>query len=180
MRPSAETVISALYRNPGEPKSVLWHFLVNDLLSGHFIPARVRTQLLRDVVHFPISNTCVIGPKCFFRDNAIWVGRRSTINLGCVFDNRGGVVIGEDVGIGIGARFITSTHTFEVPERRAGAGSSLLIRVGRGAFLGSYCTLLAGVDVGEGAVIAAGSVVTGHCDSNALYAGIPARKVKGL
>jgi maltose O-acetyltransferase len=37
-----------------------------------------------------------------------------------------------------------------------------------------------GVVIGEGVVVAAGSIVTKNCDANSLYAGNPARKIKEL
>lgn len=36
------------------------------------------------------------------------------------------------------------------------------------------------VTIGDGVVIGTGSVVTKDCDSNCLYAGVPARKIKSL
>jgi maltose O-acetyltransferase len=40
--------------------------------------------------------------------------------------------------------------------------------------------LLPGVTVGDGCVIAAGSVVTGDCEPHGVYAGVPAKRVRDL
>jgi acetyltransferase-like isoleucine patch superfamily enzyme len=50
----------------------------------------------------------------------------------------------------------------------------------RGAFVGANVTLLAGVRVGAGAFVAAGSVVTRDVPEGSLVAGVPARLVRKL
>ena len=49
-----------------------------------------------------------------------------------------------------------------------------------GAWLGARCTILPGVTVGEGAIVAAGAVVHRDVAPNTLVAGVPARVVKEL
>lgn len=48
------------------------------------------------------------------------------------------------------------------------------VRVGRGAWLGFGCTLLAGSEVEENTLLAAGSLLSGRADSHCVYTGIPA------
>jgi UDP-2-acetamido-3-amino-2,3-dideoxy-glucuronate N-acetyltransferase len=50
-------------------------------------------------------------------------------------------------------------------------------RVCRGASLGSNCTVICGVTVGEGAIVGAGAVVTKDVPPHAIVAGVPARVV---
>lgn len=49
-----------------------------------------------------------------------------------------------------------------------------------GCWLGGNVTVLPGVTIGRGCVIAAGAVVTKSCDPNGLYAGVPARRIRDL
>ncbi|HIV63639.1 MAG TPA: sugar O-acetyltransferase, partial [Firmicutes bacterium] len=55
-----------------------------------------------------------------------------------------------------------------------------LIKTGRNVWIGSHATLLAGVTVGDNAVIAAGAVVTKDVPADTVVAGVPARAVKSL
>ena len=50
--------------------------------------------------------------------------------------------------------------------------------IGRDVWIGAYVIILAGVKVGDGAIIAAGSVVTKDIPPRAIYGGNPARKIK--
>jgi acetyltransferase-like isoleucine patch superfamily enzyme len=52
------------------------------------------------------------------------------------------------------------------------------IVVGDGAWLGHAVTVLQGVTIGEGSVIAAGAVVIDDIPANAIAAGVPARVVR--
>ncbi|WP_060664555.1 DapH/DapD/GlmU-related protein [Bacillus sp. CHD6a] len=76
--------------------------------------------------------------------------------------------------------FCTSTHEFGTCERRAGKPYGKPIKIGNGCWVGARVTILPGVTIGDGCIIAAGSVVTKDCESNSLYSGVPAKRVKGL
>ncbi len=76
--------------------------------------------------------------------------------------------------------FIGITHEIGSAQSRAGADVSYPIKVGNGCWIGARSTILPGVTVGDGCIIAAGSVVNKDCEPNSLYAGVPARKIKDL
>lgn len=54
------------------------------------------------------------------------------------------------------------------------------IIVGNNVFIGLGCTILPGTIIGDNVVIGAGSLVKGVIDSNSVYAGIPAKKLKNV
>jgi len=93
-----------------------------------------------------------------------------------------GVTIEDEVFIGHGVTFINDLF----PRATAGNGSlqteaDWAVRptiVKRGASIGSGATILAGVTIGEKAMVGAGSVVTRSVPANAVIAGNPARVLR--
>ncbi len=53
-------------------------------------------------------------------------------------------------------------------------------KVGNNVFIGANSSIMPGVTIGDNVVIAAGSVVARDCDSDSVYGGVPARKIKTL
>ena len=62
----------------------------------------------------------------------------------------------------------------------AGVEEYRKIQIGNGVWIGSNAVILPGVTIGDGVVIAAGSVVNRDCDANSFYAGTPAKYVRTL
>jgi acetyltransferase-like isoleucine patch superfamily enzyme len=54
------------------------------------------------------------------------------------------------------------------------------VRIGAHAWIGLGSIVMKGVTVGDGAVVAAGSVVTSDVPARAIVAGNPARQVRDL
>ena len=50
--------------------------------------------------------------------------------------------------------------------------------IGNNVWVGANCTILKGVSIGNGAIIAAGAVVTGDVPEYTIVAGVPARVIK--
>ena len=100
------------------------------------------------------------------------------INVGCRFQDQGGIYIGERALIGHNCVIATLNHNME-PARRA----NLLpapVRVGADAWLGSNVTVLPGVTIGEGGVVAAGAVVTRDVAPRTVVGGVPAKLIRNL
>ncbi|MFW8745450.1 hypothetical protein ACOI9R_35515, partial [Mesorhizobium japonicum] len=116
---TATRLLGQLFRDPGENRGMLWMLIVNGILAGHAVPARVRTVGYR-LAGLRLHTTALLRPGTVVRDRALTIGAHSTVNYGCVFDNRESVRIGDRVGVGIGVRFITSEHETTDPRRRAG------------------------------------------------------------
>jgi maltose O-acetyltransferase len=75
---------------------------------------------------------------------------------------------------------VTSTHRIGDGSERASAKCGGAIHVGDGCWLGCRVTVMPGVSIGEGCIIAAGSVVTADCEPHGLYAGVPATRKRTL
>jgi UDP-2-acetamido-3-amino-2,3-dideoxy-glucuronate N-acetyltransferase len=92
-----------------------------------------------------------------------------------------GATIEDEVFIGHGVMFINDRFpraTTESGELQQRADWKLeTTRVCRGASIGSHATILCGLTIGEGAMIAAGAVVTRDVPPHTVVAGVPAREV---
>lgn len=121
-----------------------------------------------------------ISPGVWFGSKNVSIGRQTFINYGCMFNTASAVIVGENCAIGMDVLFITGTHDLGEHQRRAGDHRSEEIRIGNGVWIGARTTILPGVSVGDGAVIAAGSVVVADCDADFLYGGVPASRIRAL
>ncbi len=96
------------------------------------------------------------------------------VNHGCYFMDGGTITIGKNVLIGPSCGFYTASHPMDYAARNTGLERALPIRIGDNCWFGGNVTVLQGVTIGSGCVIAAGSVVTHDLPDNCLAAGVPA------
>jgi acetyltransferase-like isoleucine patch superfamily enzyme len=92
----------------------------------------------------------------------------------------GGLVIGDGCIIGQYLSCHPENHIYDDPETeiRFQGTTRSGITIGRNCWLGSKVTVLDGVSIGDGCVIAAGSVVTRDMPENSIVAGVPAKVIK--
>ncbi|WP_430592735.1 acyltransferase [Humidisolicoccus flavus] len=108
----------------------------------------------------------------------VHIGERVFINRDCYI--RPNTTIGNDVNIGPFVRLITDTHDVGPQKKRAGKVRHDPIVIGDGTWIGASSTVLAGVTIGPGCIVAAGSVVTKDVAANSLVGGVPARFIRDL
>ena len=108
----------------------------------------------------------------------IHLGKNVFINSGCKFQDQGGIYIGDDVLIGHNVVLATLNHE-EDPEKR-GNLCPTPIRIGNKVWIGSNATILPGVRIGDGAIIAAGAVVIKDVSEKTVVGGVPAKILKKI
>lgn len=108
----------------------------------------------------------------------ITVGKNVFINSGCCFQDQGGITIGDNVLIGQQVVIATLNHDL-IPDKRANMLPAP-VKIGNDVWIGAHATILSGVTVGNGAVIAAGAVVTKDVPANAVVAGVPAKAIRQI
>lgn len=126
------------------------------------------------------GNVRVASSARFYVGGAFSIGENSWIGEDVlVTGGDAAIVIGRNCDIGPRVTIVSGSHRlWEMPDRAAGAGVSLPIRVGDGVWIGAGATILGGVRIGDCAMIAAGAVVTADVPANMMVAGIPARVVR--
>ncbi|WP_207511717.1 acyltransferase [Longitalea luteola] len=111
----------------------------------------------------------------FLNGRKVFLGDRNVINFGCLFDGRHYEIrIGNDVSIGPEASILTLGHD---PQSTSFADQGGTVIIGDHVWIAYRAIILPGVTIGEGAVIAAGAVVTKNVEPYSIVAGSPARKV---
>lgn len=137
-------------------------------------PASRRWQLLSAVGVVKAAVGVERGVR--FWNTAVSIGAGSYLNREATFEGRGQITVGTRVAIGPGVMILTSTHDIGPSEWRAGSGvpKYLPVSIGDGSWIGARATILPGVTIGRGCVIAAGSVVRKDCPDDTIWAGVPA------
>jgi len=108
------------------------------------------------------------------------IGDHCWFNVGCFFDLGATISVGQNVSFGHQVVVLTSSHVIGPSSRRASGLRCQPVAIGNGAWIGARCTILPGVRIGDGAIVAAGAVVHEDVPPDTLVAGVPARVVKQL
>ncbi len=108
----------------------------------------------------------------------IHLGKNVFINSSCHFQDQGGIYIGNNVLIGHCVTLATLNH-IQSPKDR-GSMIPRSIHIGDNVWIGSDSTILPGITIGDGAIVAAGSVVTKDVAPNTVVGGVPAKFIKNI
>ena len=106
----------------------------------------------------------------------ITLGDNVFINSGCCFQDQGGIYIGDNALIGHQVVIATLNHVADPPDR--GSMTAAPVHIGRDVWIGAHATILPGVTIGDGAIIAAGAVVNRDVPERAVAGGVPAKVIK--
>jgi acetyltransferase-like isoleucine patch superfamily enzyme len=106
----------------------------------------------------------------------IRVGSGFSVNTGALVDGRGGVEIGNDVLVGPYAVINSSDHSHKQLDLPMTSVDHVMtpVKIGNDVWIGAHVVVTGGVEIGSGAVIAAGAVVTRDVPPYAIAGGIPA------
>jgi acetyltransferase-like isoleucine patch superfamily enzyme len=121
------------------------------------------------------EGTSVLAGCRFLNGRKVFLGPRNVLNFDCLLDGRRySIRTGSDVSIGPEATILTLGHDPQSAEF-ADAGGDVVI--GDRVWIAYRATILPGVNIGEGAVVAAGATVTSDVEPYTIVAGAPARKI---
>jgi acetyltransferase-like isoleucine patch superfamily enzyme len=150
--------------------------VVAELNTGYHPPEEVRALLAR-LTGAAVDDSVAVFPPFYseFGKN-LRIGKNVFINIGCRFQDTGGITIGDGTLIGHGSTLTTLNHSID-PHRRADMTPAPIV-IGAKAWLGAGVTVVPGVTIGDGAIVGAGAVVTKDVPANAIVAGVPARLIR--
>lgn len=107
----------------------------------------------------------------------IKIGDFCSINPYTIIYGHGNTIIGNNVLIAGSCMLIPSNHNYsrnDIPINKQGA-NSIGITIEDDVWIGHGCSILDGVTIGRGSIVAAGSVVTKNVSSMDIVAGVPAK-----
>ena len=149
-----------------------------EINSSYHTPDELRA-LLSQLTGTEIDSSVGLFPPIYtdYGKN-LHIGKNVFINMGCKFQDQGGIFIGNGTLIGHNCVMATINHDQDPANR--GSMTFKPIRIGDDVWIGANVTITPGVTIGNGAIIAAGAVVTKDVSPRTLVGGIPAKFIKKI
>lgn len=155
-------------------------------------------------IYISRSGTCKIGNQCMIASSRlssisgaemktkIEIRYGATLTLGNNVGISGGtlfceeaITVDDNVKIGFGTHiYDTDFHSLDAKDRLskedARKAKKKPVHIGKNVFVGTQCIILKGVNIGDNAVIAAGSVVVKDIPANEVWGGNPAKFIRKI
>lgn len=137
-----------------------------------WIPSHTIRNTIFQVAGVKIGRGSTIHVGCrFYQTNKITIGEGTSVGDRCLLDGRAKLSIGSHTSIASQVMIFNSHHDINDEWFSPVDGP---VQIGNYAFVGPRAIILPGVTIGDGAIVAAGAVVTKNVASNAIVGGIPA------
>ena len=123
-------------------------------INGSYHPPEELRALFSQLIGRPVDESFGLFPP-FYTDcgKNIHIGKNVFINMGCKFQDQGGIFIGDGTLIGHNVVLATLNHAKSPMDR--GTMIPAPIHIGKRVWIGSNATILPGVTIGDGAIVAA-------------------------
>ncbi|WP_370773598.1 maltose acetyltransferase domain-containing protein [Faecalibacillus intestinalis] len=139
-----------------------------------------RNEIIEKILGYFPENLVLLSPFTADYGKNIKLGKNVFVNINNYFMDGASIEIGDHVFIGPSCGFYTANHPLNYTRRNQGLERALPIKVGNNCWFGANVSVMPGVTIGAGCVIAAGAVVTKNMPENSLIAGVPAKVIKTI
>jgi maltose O-acetyltransferase len=148
-------------------------YLLNHVVNRiPLVGARMRAYAALGVKFDDLGSTNICLGVDMWAGHNLSMGARSTIGQRSYIDARAGVRVEPDVSISREVCVLTAAHEPDSPDFSTELAP---VCFERRCWIATRVIVLPGVCIGEGAVVAAGAVVTGNVDPYTVVAGVPAK-----
>ena len=187
-----EKMIQGLLYDSADPELVEHRTIAQEITKKYNQTERSDATLRYDLLKnffADIGENCYIEPtfRCDYGYN-ISVGENFYMNYDCVLLDICPIIIGDNCMLAPGVHIYSATHPITYKERNTQTIDEVSVclelgkpvTIGHNVWIGGRSVIIPGVTIGDGAVIAAGSVVTKNVPANTIYGGNPAKLIKTI
>lgn len=139
----------------------------------------IRSLTAKKLFDYAGNNINIERKANFGSGKGISIGDNSGIGVNASI--RGPLIIGNDVMMGPEVIILTSNHSFnrlDIPMNEQGSTRPKQVIIGDDVWIGTRAIILPGIQIGNGAIIGAGAVVTRNVPDFAIVGGNPAKIIR--
>lgn len=162
---------------PQKAQRILFeHYRMTKGLKGLLL----RYALLKTLAVSCGSNVSIHPGVYILSPERLSIGENVSIHPMCYIDATGGMDVGSDVSIAHGVTVMSTSHSYEIIDVpiKDQVVVTEATRICDNVWIGAKATILSGIKIGMGSVVAAGAVVTKDVTTKTIVAGVPARIIK--
>ena len=124
-------------------------------------------------LNMPLDSNIYMGAN-FFNPSGITIGHDSLVGSSCFLDGRAPLTIGNHTSLASEVMIYNDEHSIHDPNYGNSFGP---VTIGDYVFIGPRAIILPNIKIGDGAVIAAGAIVTKNIPPYEVWGGVPAKKI---
>ena len=157
--------------------------IVGGLSVCSFIGAETSTHTeyanfsIRMYIRYKLRKRSLYSGTEIRNPSGLCIGKGSIIGDNAILDARAGIKIGKNVNLSSNVSIWTLQHDYRDPDFACNPNHYGPVRIENRVWIGPNSIILRNVTIGEGAVVAAGSVVTHNIPPFELWGGVPARSL---
>ncbi|KKQ71398.1 MAG: Acetyltransferase [Candidatus Shapirobacteria bacterium GW2011_GWE2_38_30] len=155
--------------------TILLEFFIMLLRWVGYVPSHTFRKLIYSFsgIKLPFDSTIHMWAN-FYNPNGISIGHDTIIGDHAFLDGRAPLTIGNHVGLASQVLIYNDEHDIHSPKYGNSFGP---VTIGDYVFIGPRAIILPNVTIGNGAVVAAGAVVTKNIPDGEIWGGVPAKKI---
>lgn len=156
-------------------KTIFLEFLLLILKYVGFIPCHFIRKIIYIFagINMPLDSNIYMGAN-FFNPSGITIGHDSLVGSNAFLDGRAPLTIGDHTSLASEVMIYNDEHNIHDPNYGNSFGPVI---IGNYVFIGPRAIIMPNIKIGDGAVIAAGAIVTKDVPSFEVWGGVPAQKI---
>jgi maltose O-acetyltransferase len=155
-----------------------WTIFILCTIGGSMWTPRILRRLIFSLAGASMDSAPGIGFVIAGSPRNLSVGSGVYMNQRVFVGSIAPVSVGNDCAIGMEVLILTSHHPIDKFGRWQQSAQGRPVTIGDRVWIGARAVILPGAVIESDVVIAASAVVSGHCRSGGLYAGVPARRIR--